>query len=212
LREGAKPQAVESIMHAPDTEEPNLVPLLDLVLQMVMFFMACTNFAKENISEAVKLPLAQSAKPIEDEELKNNERIYVNLQENGNARVPPFTDENGTRWYTNGMLDDVVTNEAGEPILGADGRLQHDPKLRPARFEKYFQRVFDNRIKRVKRDLGGNAAEDAVKAEVAKRTMIILRAHQNAYFLDVYEVLNKSRRAGFSKMQLRATMDTKPST
>jgi len=52
--------------HSEGLEEPNLIPLLDLVLQMVMFFMACTNFAMENLNEAVQLPLAQSAKPVED--------------------------------------------------------------------------------------------------------------------------------------------------
>ena len=52
--------------HNEAPEEPNLVPLLDLVLQMVMFFMACTNFAMENINETVKLPLAQSAKPVDE--------------------------------------------------------------------------------------------------------------------------------------------------
>jgi biopolymer transport protein ExbD len=196
-------------MHAPDTEEPNLVPLLDLVLQMVMFFMACTNFAKENISEAVKLPLAQSAKPIEDDELKNHELIYINVQENGDLLIRPFTDENGTKWYPTGRVDDAITNDAGEPVLGPEGRAQHDPKLRPTRYEKYFQRVFDSRSRRLRREMGGNPAEDAVKAEVAKRTIIVLRAHQNADFKDVYEILNKSRRAGFNKMQLRATMETK---
>jgi biopolymer transport protein ExbD len=196
-------------MHAPDTEEPNLVPLLDLVLQMVMFFMACTNFAKENISEAVKLPLSQSAKPIEDEDLKNNEPIYVNVEENGDMRVRTFIDENGTKWYPTGKIDDLVTNDAGEAVPGPDGKLQHDARLRRDRIDKYFQRVFDNRGKRLKRDL--NTTDDAaLKVEVAKRTLIVLRAHQQADFRDVYDILNKGRKAGFTKMQLRATMETKP--
>src|SRR5262245_1571847 len=124
-----------------ESEEINLVPLLDLVLQMVMFFMACTSFAKENISEAIKLPLAQSAKPIEDDELKQNELIYINVEENGDVRVRQFTDENGTKWYTKGRLDDVVTNDSGDPVPGPDGKPQHDPRLRRERIDKYFQRV-----------------------------------------------------------------------
>src|SRR5262245_873063 len=195
-------------MHAPDTEEPNLVPLLDLVLQMVMFVMACTNFARENISEVVLLPLAQFAKPIEDDELRNHRLLYINVQENGDILVRPFTDDNGTRWYSNGRVDDVVTNDAGEAILGPDGRPQHNPKLRAERYEKYFQRVFDSRSRRLRRQLG-SPSDDDLKAEVAKRTLIVLRAHQNANFRDVYDILSKSRRAGFNKMQLRATMETK---
>lgn len=196
-------------MHAPDAEEPNLVPLLDLVLQLVMFFMACTSFAKENISEAVKLPLAQSAKPIEDDELKLNELVYLNVEQTGDMRVRPFTDENGTLWYGRGVIDDIVTDSAGNPVIGPDGKPQREPRLRKERFEKYFQRVFDNRMRRVKRDMPTAEATDEakVRAEVAKRTLIVLRAHQQADFKDVYEILNKSRHAGFSKMQLRATMD-----
>jgi biopolymer transport protein ExbD len=196
-------------MHAPDQEEPNLVPLLDLVLQLVMFFMACTNFAKENISEAVKLPLAQTAKPIEDEELRRHELIYVNVEENGDMRVRSFTDENGLVWYARGRIDDVVTDVSGEPILGPDGKPQRDPKLRRERIEKYFQKVFDNRSRRLRRELGPQLSEDALKLEVAKRTLIVLRAHQNAEYRDVYDILSRSRRAGFSKMQVRATMDTR---
>ena len=122
--------------------------------------------------------------------------------------IRPFTDENGTRWYSNGRVDDVMTNDSGEPIVGPDGRPQHNPKVRAERYEKYFQRVFDSRSRALRRELG-SAGDDALKAEVAKRTIVVLRAHQDAHFKDVYEILNKSRRAGFNKMQLRATMETK---
>lgn len=198
-------------MHAPDQEEPNLVPLLDLVLQLVMFFMACTNFAKENISEAVKLPLAQTAKPIEDDELRRHELIYVNVEENGDMRVRSFTDENGLVWYRRGRIDDVVTDTADEPVLGPDGKPQRLERLRRERIERYFQRVFENRSRRLRRELGPGVTDESLKAEVAKRTLIVLRAHQNAQYRDVYDILNRSRRAGFTKMQIRATMDTRGS-
>lgn len=198
-------------MHAPDQEEPNLVPLLDLVLQLVMFFMACTNFAKENISEAVKLPLAQTAKPIEDDELRRHELIYVNVEENGDMRVRSFTDENGLVWYRRGRIDDIVTDASDEPVLGPDGKPQRQERLRRERIERYFQRVFENRSRRLRRELGPGLSDEALKAEVAKRTLIVLRAHQNAEYRDVYDILNRSRRAGFTKMQIRATMDTRGS-
>ena len=41
-----------------DKCEPNLTPLLDMVLQLVMFFMLCANFVMEQVNESVKLPLA----------------------------------------------------------------------------------------------------------------------------------------------------------
>ena len=35
-----------------DKCEPNLVPLLDMVLQLVMFFMVCANFVMEQVNES----------------------------------------------------------------------------------------------------------------------------------------------------------------
>ncbi|MBY0523390.1 MAG: biopolymer transporter ExbD [Gemmataceae bacterium] len=64
--------------------EPNLTPLLDMVLQLVMFFMLVCNFTMENVNEDVKLPLAQSAKPADKAE---SEVLYLNLDSKGNLVV-----------------------------------------------------------------------------------------------------------------------------
>ena len=48
--------------------EPNLTPLLDMVLQRVMFFMLVCNFTMEQVNEDVKLPLASQAKPADKAE------------------------------------------------------------------------------------------------------------------------------------------------
>ena len=45
--------------------EPNFTPLLDLVLQLVMFFMICANFVMEQTSVEIKLPKAIAAKALE---------------------------------------------------------------------------------------------------------------------------------------------------
>src|SRR5689334_24068400 len=45
--------------------EPNLTPLLDVVLQLLMFFMMCVNFVTEQVNEDVKLPESQSAAPMD---------------------------------------------------------------------------------------------------------------------------------------------------
>src|SRR6184192_2508579 len=42
--------------------DPNLVPLLDLVLQLIMFFMITVNFVRvEQFNDEVKLPVVQNA-------------------------------------------------------------------------------------------------------------------------------------------------------
>ena len=44
--------------------EPNLTPLLDLVLQLVMFFMLVANFVMDELSDKINLPVASQAKPL----------------------------------------------------------------------------------------------------------------------------------------------------
>ena len=43
----------------------NLTPMLDMVLQMVMFFMLCANFSQQELSEKVKLPQAVEARALD---------------------------------------------------------------------------------------------------------------------------------------------------
>ena len=171
-------------------EEPNLVPLLDLVLQMVMFFMACTNLAMENIKEIVKLPLAQSAKPVED---VGTDILYVNIDDAGNLLVPR------DNTYRDGKIDgmkDKQLDDSGKPVAAG----KFDRPLRNRQIETYLRRVFaDNKAIAEKRK------DDPGKV----RTLVILRASQDAKFSDVYEVLRLCRSVGFSKMQLRATIEQK---
>ena len=60
--------------------EPNLTPLLDLVLQLVMFFMLVTNFVSEEISDKIRLPVASQAKPLT---IKDTNFTYLNVDKSG---------------------------------------------------------------------------------------------------------------------------------
>jgi len=44
--------------------EPNLTPLLDVVFQLITFFMLVINFSNENYDQRVRLPVAGSARPV----------------------------------------------------------------------------------------------------------------------------------------------------
>ena len=46
-----------------DKAEPNLTPLLDIVFQLITFFMLVINFSNENYDARVRLPVAGSARP-----------------------------------------------------------------------------------------------------------------------------------------------------
>jgi biopolymer transport protein ExbD len=60
--------------------EPNLVPLLDMVLQLIMFFVLCANFVMDQINEDIKLPQATTAKSLDRTE---TDLIYLNVNDKG---------------------------------------------------------------------------------------------------------------------------------
>jgi biopolymer transport protein ExbD len=65
--------------------EPNLTPLLDMVLQLLMFFMMCVNFVTEQVNETIQLPVSQSARPMDKRE---TDVLYLNLNKDGKLEVP----------------------------------------------------------------------------------------------------------------------------
>src|SRR3954454_21081692 len=74
-------EEVFPMSHGPSTEggaaEPNLIPLLDVVFQLLMFFMMCVNFVSEQNNEDVKLPDSLSAQPMDKAE---TDVLFINLK------------------------------------------------------------------------------------------------------------------------------------
>jgi|SRR4051794_8925496 len=66
--------------------EPNLTPLLDLVLQILMFFMVTVNFATEQTQEDVALPESQTARPLPTQGAKDP--LFVNMRLSEKTRKP----------------------------------------------------------------------------------------------------------------------------
>jgi biopolymer transport protein ExbD len=63
------------------SEEPNLTPMLDMVLQLVMFFMMVANFKLDEGNPNIQLPLSQSARPLDKAE--NAEVLALNVDQEG---------------------------------------------------------------------------------------------------------------------------------
>lgn len=63
--------------------EPNLTPLLDVVFQLITFFMLLINFSNENYDQNVRLPVAGSARPIENADQANDDRLVMNIDRQG---------------------------------------------------------------------------------------------------------------------------------
>jgi biopolymer transport protein ExbD len=63
--------------------EPNLTPLLDVVFQLITFFMLVINFDTGNYDQRVRLPVAGSAQPIEDGERIAADQLVLNINQEG---------------------------------------------------------------------------------------------------------------------------------
>lgn len=63
--------------------EPNLTPLLDVVFQLITFFMLVINFSSENYDQRVRLPVAGSAHPIEEAKQVVEDRLVLNVDRDG---------------------------------------------------------------------------------------------------------------------------------
>jgi biopolymer transport protein ExbD len=61
--------------------DPNLVPLLDLVLQLIMFFMITVNFVRaDQFDDSIHLPVATSAVQIDK---SAEDWVFLNLNKKG---------------------------------------------------------------------------------------------------------------------------------
>lgn len=63
--------------------EPNLTPLLDVVFQLITFFMLMINFSSDNYDRRITLPVAGSARPIEDDRQVAEDRLVLNVDKDG---------------------------------------------------------------------------------------------------------------------------------
>src|SRR3954451_4648974 len=63
--------------------EPNLTPLLDVVFQLITFFMLVINFSTDNYDQRIRLPVAGSARPVDDGERIAADQIVLNINQQG---------------------------------------------------------------------------------------------------------------------------------
>jgi biopolymer transport protein ExbD len=87
--------------------EPNLVPILDMVFQLITFFLLVTNFKAAEIDFSLKLPVVGSARPVATE--GHVGVLVLNIDKAGNVRTTrPITD-----------IDNYMQIEAQARMLGA---------------------------------------------------------------------------------------------
>ena len=94
-----------------ENEEPyNLVPLTDMVFNLLIFFMAATTFTQIERDTAVKLPNTSQARPLS----APPQQFIVNIQEDGSLSVSGRTYEAAA---LSQMLADVAKKDPGRNVL-----------------------------------------------------------------------------------------------
>jgi biopolymer transport protein ExbD len=155
--------------------EPNLIPMLDLVLQMVMFFMLCANFIQDDLNEGVKLPHAIAARPLD----KGEEYvIFLNVDKKGRVLF-------------------MKGNEAA--VEAALAKNPNDPRILTNKFQ-----VESTMKTKYKADEERQKAAEKAGKPKPKVSLIVLRAHENCTYKMVNDVLEGCRMAGYADVQLRA--------
>jgi biopolymer transport protein ExbD len=64
--------------------EPNLTPILDMVFQLITFFMLVINFKSASMDLDLKLPVLGSAQPVET---KGRDLLILNITEDGTLKI-----------------------------------------------------------------------------------------------------------------------------
>jgi biopolymer transport protein ExbD len=74
-----------SSSHSSDKADPNLTPILDMVFQLITFFMLVISFRASDFDKALVLPVVGSAAPADEE--TNGELLILNLRSGGKLVV-----------------------------------------------------------------------------------------------------------------------------
>jgi biopolymer transport protein ExbD len=67
-----------------DRAEPNLTPVLDMVFQLITFFMLVINFKSASMDLALHLPTVGSVRPVN---IKHQDLLILNIDQKGTLRV-----------------------------------------------------------------------------------------------------------------------------
>jgi len=72
-------------MRSEERAEPNLTPILDMVFQLITFFMLVINFKAASLDLSLKLPVVGSARPVDSK--GQEDLLILNIDNQGNLNV-----------------------------------------------------------------------------------------------------------------------------
>jgi biopolymer transport protein ExbD len=109
-------------------EDPgiNMTPMIDVVFQLIIFFVCTTDLAKKALDENIKLAMAPHGRALEQ---KDPREVVIELDEKGRISITRnYMDIN----YLSGILRKLVADygQSTPVVIRADGRTKHqDVKL-----------------------------------------------------------------------------------
>jgi biopolymer transport protein ExbD len=104
-----------SMSHA-SSAEPNLTPILDMVFQLITFFMLVINFKSAAMDLDLKLPVVGSARPVDTQ--GQEDLLILNINSQGQLRV---------YGQIIGNMEGYIANEAQASLLVAR---KNNPKIK----------------------------------------------------------------------------------
>jgi biopolymer transport protein ExbD len=85
-RNSGRPRSERIAMSDLETDgRPNLTPILDMVFQLITFFMLVANFQAASLDQNLRLPVVGSARPVESQGVES--LLVLNIDKEGNLIV-----------------------------------------------------------------------------------------------------------------------------
>jgi biopolymer transport protein ExbD len=160
------------------TAEPNLTPMLDMVLQVLMFFIICADFKNRATNVDMELPESQSAAVKEDME---ESFLFVSVKP---FKPEEYRDALSPAEYEKTLLD--FKDTPGASCVLTIGK--------PPR-----------KVAEIRYDLKDAYDDAKLKAPDGKVNMtVVIRADKNTQFAELYRVMTIVKQVGFTKLKVSA--------
>jgi biopolymer transport protein ExbD len=174
--------------HDPTAEvsicEPNLTPLLDVVLQLLMFFITCVNLVGDQVSEEIRLPKSASVKPMDK---TDPDLLYINYK--------PFSEKEFEGRLPAEDLDRARARfHEGDPCVLVLGK----PPMRLIDLKYFLKQEYEDKQK--------------TSPDGKVNTAVVIRADLATDYENVYEILHLCKIQGYTRLKLRAIQKTDQGT
>jgi len=166
-----------------DNVDPDLTPLLDLVMQLLMFFIINVNFVAEQVSPEIRLASSESARPVDK---ADPAALFLNQK----VKSDQFARNRLTQKERERL-------ESSSSVVLIPGQ----PPMSLAEAKVWLKDKYD--------DLRKKDIEQGGDREV--KTIIHFRPDGDLEYAELLKLMNHCKTAGFKKLKVRAIVVNKGS-